>query len=109
MYSFFEMIKHFKVNNLQRKFVKKTELAILLFKNFISSSSFIKNETVYRYMLKDILLHLNSFSSRARTNSVCVLTGRTRAVYRKTFKLTRMQIKEKSNAGLIPGIKKSSW
>ena len=102
------MIKHFKINRLQRKFVKKTESAILLFKNFISRSGFIKNETIYRYLLKDVLLHLNSFASRARTNSVRVLTGRTRAVYKKTFKLTRMQIKEKSNFGMIPGVKKAS-
>jgi len=102
------MIKHFRINRLQRKFVKKTETAILLFKNFLSSSAFIKNEITCRYLLKDISLHLKSFSSRARTNSVCVLTGRTRAVYKKTFKLTRMQIKEKSNSGMIPGITKAS-
>jgi ribosomal protein S14 len=102
------VIKHFRINRLQREFVKKTETVVLLFKNLLSSSAFIKNEIAYRYLLKDISLHLKSFSSRARTNSVCVLTGRTRAVYKKTFKLTRMQIKEKSNFGVIPGIRKAS-
>src|ERR1700759_1323994 len=102
------MIKHFKSNRLQRQFVKKTETAILLFKNFILNSSLIKDPIVHRYLMKDLILHIKGFSSQAKTNTICVLTGRTRAVYRKSFKLTRMQIKEKSNSGMIPGIKKAS-
>lgn len=38
----------------------------------------------------------------------CVLTGRSRSVYRH-MRLTRMVLKKLSVYGLLPGIKKISW
>ena len=43
-----------------------------------------------------------------RVRNRCMVTGRSRAVYRK-FKLSRIMIRELGNKGLIPGLTKSSW
>ncbi len=43
-----------------------------------------------------------------RVRNRCGLTGRPRANYRK-FGLSRIMIREMGNAGLIPGLTKSSW
>lgn len=47
-------------------------------------------------------------SNRNRVRNRCVLTGRSRGVYRK-FGLSRIAIREKGLAGEIPGLTKSSW
>jgi small subunit ribosomal protein S14 len=43
-----------------------------------------------------------------RTRSRCVLTGRSRAVYRK-FGLCRIKFRELALDGKIPGVTKASW
>jgi len=103
------MIKHLLVDKIQRNFVRKVEINLLIFKTLLFYPNTVHlNDEIMKYLLKDINAYLNGFTTRSRINSVCVLTGRTRAVYRKTFKITRMQIKEKASFGLIPGIRKSS-
>ncbi len=47
-------------------------------------------------------------ASPTRVRSLCALTGRSRAVYRK-FKLSRMKLRELALEGKIPGMRKSSW
>jgi small subunit ribosomal protein S14 len=47
-------------------------------------------------------------ASPTRLRSLCALTGRSRAVYRK-FKLSRMKLRELALEGKIPGMRKSSW
>jgi len=47
-------------------------------------------------------------SSATRIRNRCELTGRPRAVYRKS-KLSRIAIRELGSKGLIPGLVKSSW
>ncbi|GFE52634.1 30S ribosomal protein S14 [Babesia ovis] len=47
-------------------------------------------------------------SSRTRYNRICMLTGRTRAVYR-IVGLTRHQFRKFAYKGLIPGIKRANW
>jgi ribosomal protein S14 len=42
-----------------------------------------------------------------RTNNTCVLTGRTRAVYRG-FKVSRFVLKGMGSLGYLPGIRKCS-
>ena len=43
-----------------------------------------------------------------RVRNRCMVTGRSRAVYRK-FQLSRIMMRELGNMGLIPGLTKSSW
>ena len=47
-------------------------------------------------------------SSKARTKNRCSLTGRPRA-YHGYFGMSRIMLRELALAGLIPGLKKSSW
>lgn len=102
------MIKHLQISYIQRHFIKEKELQILLLKNIKMLQQFINNSIVLRFILNEMYLTFTYLNSRSRMNSVCVLTGRTRSVYRKVFKTTRMQIREKTNLGLYSGIRKSS-
>jgi small subunit ribosomal protein S14 len=56
--------------------------------------------------LKMAELPRNANPTRVRNR--CMLTGRSRAYYRK-FKLSRVMLRELGNKGLIPGLTKSSW
>ena len=47
-------------------------------------------------------------SSPTRIARRCELTGRRRGYYRK-FKISRLMLRELAHAGLIPGMRKSSW
>ncbi len=47
-------------------------------------------------------------SSPTRSHNRCMLTGRSKAVYRK-FKVCRIMLRELALAGKIPGMKKASW
>lgn len=47
-------------------------------------------------------------SSRCRLRNRCVVTGRSRGVYRK-FGLARNKLREYAMEGLIPGLRKASW
>ncbi len=47
-------------------------------------------------------------ASPTRLRSLCALTGRSRAVYRK-FRLSRIKLRELALAGKVPGMRKSSW
>ena len=47
-------------------------------------------------------------SSATRLARRCEITGRRRGYYRK-FKISRIMLRELAHAGLIPGMRKSSW
>jgi small subunit ribosomal protein S14 len=47
-------------------------------------------------------------SNPTRIARRCELTGRRRGYYRK-FKISRIMLRELAHAGLIPGMRKSSW
>ncbi|MBN9543451.1 MAG: 30S ribosomal protein S14 [Alphaproteobacteria bacterium] len=47
-------------------------------------------------------------SSKTRIKNRCELTGRPRAYYRK-FRMSRIALRQLALAGLLPGVKKSSW
>jgi len=63
--------------------------------------------SVWKYML-----HFHSYykaiTSFSRARNICVITGRTRGLYR-SFQLARMQIREKVQNGAFLGVSKSSW
>ena len=103
------MIKHITSNYIQKKFIKKAEMDVLMFKNMLVIQDAVKSLPTYRYLMYELQLLVSKFSARSRSRNICVLTGRTKGVYRKTFRLTRMQIREKGSVGLIPGVRKASW
>jgi small subunit ribosomal protein S14 len=47
-------------------------------------------------------------SSKVRIRNRCDITGRPRAYYR-TFKMSRIALRDLGSAGQIPGLVKSSW
>ncbi len=47
-------------------------------------------------------------ASPTRTVNRCLVSGRRRAFIRR-FKLSRISFRELANAGMIPGVTKSSW
>lgn len=47
-------------------------------------------------------------SSPVRLHNRCKLTGRPRG-YMRIFGISRVTFREMANAGLIPGVRKSSW
>ncbi len=47
-------------------------------------------------------------SNRCRLRNRCLITGRSRGVYRK-FGLGRTKLRENAMVGNIPGLKKASW
>jgi small subunit ribosomal protein S14 len=54
------------------------------------------------------LSELSRNSSKTRLHNRCSLTGRPHAFYRY-FGISRIVLRNLANAGLIPGLKKSSW
>ena len=66
-----------------------------------------KDETE-RLMARLKMAELPRNANATRIRNRCELTGRSRAYYRK-FRLSRIMLREMGNAGLIPGLTKSSW
>lgn len=54
------------------------------------------------------LNHISKISTITKIKNRCVLSNRSRAVYRK-FKLSRIFLKNYALQGLIMGVKKASW
>lgn len=46
--------------------------------------------------------------SPTRVRNRCVLTGRSRGIY-KFLKISRIMVKDLASKGLLPGIKRASW
>ena len=61
-----------------------------------------------RFAARLKLAELPRNSSKVRIRNRCVLTGRPRGYYRK-LQMSRIALRELSNAGQIPGMVKSSW
>lgn len=47
-------------------------------------------------------------SSRTRIRNRCILTGRSRSVWR-TFRISRIQLRKLALEGLLMGVKRASW
>lgn len=99
------MKKYLLKDLLRRKQIAKLELKKqklkYLFKN---------NELPFNIRL-GAQLKLNSLprnASKVRIKNYCVVSGRSKGVY-KSFRLSRIKFRELALAGLLPGIIKSSW
>jgi len=92
--------------NLNRiKIVKKFKNKRENFKKKIMQKDLSMEE---RFKIQSKLNDLPRDSSNSRVRNRCILTGRTRGVYRK-FGLSRIKLRELSMAGALPGVVKSSW
>ena len=61
-----------------------------------------------RLMARLKLAELPRNANPTRVRNRCATTGRPRGYYRK-FGLCRIELRDKANKGLIPGVTKSSW
>lgn len=89
----------------RRQLYKKYELIRNLLKSIIYNRNL---KPIIRY---NAFLKLNSLpkdSSIVRIRNRCVLTGRSRAVY-KLFKISRTIFRKLASNGYIQGVQKSSW
>ena len=73
----------------------------------------VKKYAAKRRQLKEAgdyaaLARLPRDASPTRIRSLCALTGRSRAVYRK-FKISRIKLRELALEGKVPGMRKASW
>ena len=94
------VIKDLRRRKLIEKFLKKRrELKI----KFIKSNNFSE-----KFELHSKLQKLPRDSSRTRLKNRCSVTGRSRGFYR-SFGLSRHNLREMAQQGLLPGIVKSSW
>ena len=92
--------------NLNRKKIvskfkkKRKDLKKLIMKKDLSMEE--------RFKFQSKLNDLPRDGSNVRVRNRCILTGRTRGVYRK-FGLSRIKLRELSMSGDLPGMVKSSW
>lgn len=97
-------------NSIQKDFNKRQ----LVFRNELKRLQYkyiIKNQSIEKFTRLENISKLNKLSrntSKVRVKNRCVLTGRSRAVY-KLFRLSRIKFRELANIGLIPGVTKASW
>jgi len=93
--------KNLNRRNIVKKFNKKRQS---LKKQIMKKDLSIEE----RFKIQSKLNELPRDSSIIRVRNRCILTGRTRGVYRK-FRLSRIKIRELSMSGALPGVVKSSW
>ncbi len=99
------MQKKIKKNIKQRYIFKNFEKKRLILK-IISKNRNIAKEL--RWKLQQKWFFLNRNSSITRIKNICVLTGRSRSIYR-LFKISRIQLRKLASTGFLPGVSKYSW
>ena len=101
------MLKQSKRNYLQRGVYKQMEVKILLLKILTTFNHSISNAVARCYMQYEMKRLCGHIKGSSRIKSVCILSGRSRGVYR-LFRLSRINIREKGNAGFLMGLSKAS-
>ena len=99
------MQKKVKNNIQQRLFFKKNEKKRLVSK--IITNNFQLTQLT-RWQSQQKLSDQNQRSSLTRIKNRCVITGRSRSVYR-LFKISRLCLRKLASKGLMPGLSKYSW
>jgi small subunit ribosomal protein S14 len=99
------MKNHIEKDKRRRIIVKKFEEKKLELKILANNRQLPKH---IQLKARFKLATLPKNSSKIRTKNRCVLTGRSKSVYRK-FKISRIRFRELASMGCIPGIRLSSW
>ena len=63
---------------------------------------------IIRWKIEQKWFNFNRNSSLTRIKNICVLTGRSKSVYR-FFKISRLQLRKLASTGFLPGISKYNW
>ena len=93
--------KNLNRSKLIKKFSNKRKI---LKAKVMDKNLSLEERIIFQNKLNDMPRNSSSIRHRNR----CVLTGRSRGVYRK-FSLSRIKIRELSMTGDLPGVVKSSW
>lgn len=99
------MQKKVKKNINQRYLFKSIEKKRLILKILLNNLNI--NKTI-RWKLQQKFFFFNQNSSITRIKNICVLTGRSKSIYR-LFKLSRIQLRKLASEGFLPNISKYSW
>lgn len=99
------MKKQIKKNINQRYLFDKHEKKRLILKAITQN---INLSTTVRWKVQKKFYPLSSNSSITRIKNRCIITGRSRSVYR-FFKLSRIQLRKLASTGHLPGLSKTSW
>jgi len=98
-------MKYLIARNLRRvKLYNKTETKRLTLKSIITNQLLPKQPRILA--MSELMILRKNLRSKIRNR--CLITQRSRAFLR-ILKVSRIKLKEYSNWGLIPGIRKSSW
>jgi ribosomal protein S14 len=89
-----------------RQNLYKNEIQNQVFKTIKPMLVKFKSKKLRNY-LQSLTNKSSKYSSFTRTRTICILTGRSRSVYR-FFRLSRMKIREYANAGYFTGVTKAS-
>ena len=92
-------------NERRKKLVKKYAGQYARLKAIANDESKDESE---RLIARLKLAEIPRNGNPTRVRNRCVTTGRPRGYYRK-FGLCRIELRDKGNKGLIPGLTKSSW
>lgn len=84
---------------------KTNEIKRLVYKSIISNQ---KELIEFRYRAHLFLINLNTNSFLVKIKNRCLLTGRSKSVYRK-FRMSRLMFRKMALEGKLIGVKKSSW
>lgn len=88
-----------------RQNVKKNEDVRLSLKT-MHNSLFLNAKNRYLASIKMSMKKKTISPTRVRNR--CVITGRSRGIY-KFFKISRIMVKDLASKGLLPGVKRASW
>lgn len=104
LYKYF-MQKKIKKNIKQRYLFKNLEKNRLMLK-ILSKNLNIEKNLRWKLQQKWFFFHQNS--SITRIKNLCILTGRSKSIYR-LFKISRIQLRKLASIGFLPGVSKYSW
>lgn len=99
------MKKQIKKNINQRISFQNFEKKRLILK-IISKNLYIKKNQ--RWLIQQKFLQFKNKTSVTQIKNRCILTGRSRSIYRN-FKISRIQLRNLTANGLLPGVSKKIW
>lgn len=91
--------------------LKRTKLASQYEAKRVALKEIIYNRDLpleQRMQAQRKLSELPRNASKSRIRNRCEITGRPRGYYRY-FRLSRLMLRDLGNAGMVPGLTKSSW
>ncbi len=105
IFNFYYMQKKIKKNINQRYLFKSIEKKRLILKIILNNLDINKK---IRWKIQQKFFFFNQNSSITRIKNICILTGRSKSVYR-LFKISRIQLRKLASEGFLPNVSKYSW